>query len=95
MSDSSKNPDWIENGILFFNAGKYNEAIECYDKAIKLNPNSLVALYNKGSAVMQLGKYNEVIECYDKAIKLNPNSLVALYNKGLAVMQLGKYNEAD
>jgi Tfp pilus assembly protein PilF len=76
------------------NLGKHNEAIEYFDKAIKIDPNYADAWNNKGVALKNLGKHNEAIECYDKAIKIDPNYALAWNNKGLALYNLGKYNES-
>ena len=56
-----------------YNLNKYEEAIECYDKAIQINPNYSNAFNIKGHALYNLNKYEETIECYDKAIQINPN----------------------
>ncbi|NMC59729.1 MAG: tetratricopeptide repeat protein, partial [Candidatus Methanofastidiosa archaeon] len=34
--------EWNEKGYAFTNQGKYSEAIECYDKAIAIDPNVAV-----------------------------------------------------
>ena len=31
---------WYDKGNAFANKGKYNEAIECYDKATEIDPKS-------------------------------------------------------
>ena len=46
-----------------YNLNKYEEAIECYNKAIQINPNYSEAFYSKGSALDDLKKYEEAIEC--------------------------------
>ena len=53
-------------GLALGNLGKYQEAIEWYDKALKIDPNYVDALNNKGIALNNLGKYQEAIEWYDK-----------------------------
>jgi tetratricopeptide (TPR) repeat protein len=75
----------ITKGVALKNLGKHNEAIECYDKAIKIDPNYALAWNNKDLALYNLGKYNESIECYDKAIKIDPNYALARNNKDLAL----------
>jgi tetratricopeptide (TPR) repeat protein len=55
----------------------YSEAIECYNQAIKIDPNYCHAINNKGIILDDLGKYSEAIECYNKAIQINPNFTLA------------------
>lgn len=51
---------------------KYEDAIQCLDKAIELNPIYFLAYYNKGLILQKLNCF-EALQCYDKAIELNPN----------------------
>ena len=73
---------------------KYEKAIECYDKALKINPNDTEALNNKGVALYRLGRHEEAIECYDRALEINPNDAEAWYNKGNVLYELRRYKEA-
>ena len=68
--------------------GKYDQAIECYDKAIALEPRDFAAWHNKGELLFSLKKHDQAIECYDKAIALNPNFAGAWYNKALIFDEL-------
>ena len=74
--------------------GKFQEAIECFDRALAAKPNFLNAIFNKGACLQQLKKYQEAIECYDKVLSFDPNYIGALNNKGLALVNLGKSQEA-
>jgi tetratricopeptide (TPR) repeat protein len=78
---NKKEIKWLIKGLSLDINGKYKEAIECYDKALEINPESADALNNKGAALDDIGKYEEAIECYEKALKLNPQHSDALYNK--------------
>jgi len=40
---------------------KYERAVECYDNALKINPNLAGAWNNKGNALDELGRYKELI----------------------------------
>jgi tetratricopeptide (TPR) repeat protein len=52
--------------------GKHREGIECYDKALEIDPKDSDAWNNKGTALGKLGRYNEAIECFDKALEIDP-----------------------
>lgn len=55
-------------GYALHNIGRYDQAIECYDKAIELDPNDVAEWYNKGGYLIHLGKHKDAIECCDKAM---------------------------
>ncbi|CAD8045608.1 unnamed protein product [Paramecium primaurelia] len=84
----------LNEGWALNNLNKYQEAIECYDKAISINPKNDLAWSNKGWALNSLNKYQEAIECYDKAISFNPKYDFAWNNKGYALHKLQKYYDA-
>ena len=62
--------EWNNEGIAFFANGQYNEALKCYDAALEIDPNFIMALNNKGNALRMLKRYDEAIESYDKAISI-------------------------
>ena len=92
--DSNDVWGWRNKGGALYFLGKYDEAIECYDKAIEIDPDNQVVWNNKGLALNSLGKYDEAIVSYDKAIEIDPTDADAWNNKGLALNSLGKYDEA-
>jgi len=62
----------FENGIMFHNQGKFVEALECYDKALRIDPQNSNVLSNKGLSLHNQGKFVEALECYDKALRIDP-----------------------
>jgi tetratricopeptide (TPR) repeat protein len=86
--------EWLQEGNALFAIAQYKEAIECYSKAIQLNPNYANAYYNKGLALYNIGQTEAAIEYYDSVLKLQPNYAQAHYNKGLALTSLGKHMES-
>ena len=60
-------------GKRHINSGNYEEAIDCFDKALELYPNFAEAYNNKDLALAKLGMNNEAIVCYEMAIQYNPN----------------------
>jgi hypothetical protein len=62
--------DWFDKGIALYNQGKYDQAIQAYDKAIEINPQYAEAWNNKGIALNTQGNYDDGIKAHDKARKL-------------------------
>jgi tetratricopeptide (TPR) repeat protein len=81
-------------GAALDKLGKHNGAIECFDKALQVDPNNPYAWTNKGYVLHGLGKYKEAIEYYDKALQVDPNNVLALNIKGAALNKLGRHKEA-
>jgi tetratricopeptide (TPR) repeat protein len=73
----------------------YSEAIGCYNRFIKTDPNYADAWYNQGNALCELGRYHEAIVFFDMAIKRDSNRANTWYNKGVALVNLGKEKNAD
>ena len=85
--------EWNNKGISLRNISRYQEAIDCYDRAIKIDPMNAGAWSNKGVALDGIGKFQEAIDCYEKALKINPSHAGAWLNKGMALRSLCRYQE--
>ena len=57
---------------------KYPEAIECYDKALLLDPESDKLFFLKAEAFFKLGKCKESLECFKKVLEIDPEDEDAL-----------------
>jgi adenylate cyclase len=65
-------------GMSLYYAGRFEEAIGVYEKALRLDPETLpMLLHNLGNAYLMIGRYEEAIEAYKKALDRNPESLWA------------------
>src|SRR5512137_927669 len=53
---------WNDKGTALGYLGKYDEAIQAYNEAIKINPQHAAAWNNKGEALRSQGKYDEAIK---------------------------------
>ena len=69
---------WFCKGLAEEGLKKYNEALECYDRALKFNPHFVIAIEKKGILLRFLHKNEEALKCFDKALKLNPETSVPL-----------------
>ena len=86
--------DWYNEGIDLHRSGNYEEAIQCYDRALEIDPKGADVWNNKGVAFKNLGHYDEAIKCYDRALKIDPKYARAWLNKSVALGNLGRYDEA-
>lgn len=87
--------EWNEKGMALSSTRRYKEAIECYDKAIEIDPDDEWAWHNKGLALSDLGIYDEAIQCYNKAIDIDKDFVDAWTDKGGALFTLARYDEAN
>jgi tetratricopeptide (TPR) repeat protein len=85
---------WSEIGRQASEAHRWNEALNAYDKAIKLNPNDASAYNNRGLAYDNLDKNDLAIADYSKALELNPEYRDAFNNLGKTFSRLGDYKRA-
>jgi len=86
--------DWFDKGYALQIAGRYQEAIRAYTRAIELNPKYSGPYCNRGAAYGNLGEYERAIEDFDKAIELDPKNADAYYNRGLSYAKIGDPRQA-
>jgi tetratricopeptide (TPR) repeat protein len=86
--DCDTSESLFELGNSLHNQGKFAEAIECYDRALSLNPQDHNSLSNKGLSMHNQGKFAEAIECYDRALSLNQDDSNILRRKNCALETL-------
>jgi tetratricopeptide (TPR) repeat protein len=94
----AKNPNcWgAYNGLgaALFQKGQVDEAIEQYQKALKINPNYVETYNNLGIAHLKKGQVDEAISECQKALGINPNFAEAHNSLGQVLLQKGSVDEA-
>ena len=83
----------VSEGILSADYDEHKEAIEFYDKALKIVETSEIYL-NKGISLVELEKYEDAVTCYDKAGSIDGNDSLIWYNRGVALTQLERFDDA-
>jgi len=56
-------------------AGKFEEAIALYDRAIEVDPECCEAWTNKAIALNVLGRTRESLECVERALDISPSTI--------------------
>lgn len=88
---------WNELGDLFFKAGSYREASNCYEKAIEMEPLAGVSYSNLALCLTYEGKFNKAIPLYEKSIELfqNDKDKAVSWNRlGNVYRRLNDYDNA-
>jgi len=86
--------EWKKEADQLLNSKKYNEAIECYDKAISMGLTSAAIYNDKGVAYKNMGNNKKALECYEKAAQVDPNFIYSQNNMGVALRDLCRPEEA-
>ncbi len=79
----SKNvPAWLNQGIELAEKGDRKGATECFNEAIKLDPQSPLPFHNLGVVRSKMGDLKGATECFNEAIRLDPTLAVAFVELG-------------
>ncbi|NXG15010.1 SGTB protein, partial [Grallaria varia] len=72
----------------------FGAAVDCYTRAIQLDPNNAVYYCNRAAAHSKLNNYREAIKDCESAIAIDPKYSKAYGRLGLALSSVNKYEEA-
>ena len=86
---------YVDRGNLFWQIGKFWDAVYDYDKAIELDPNLAVALFNRGNLWSAVAVYDYAVRDFDAAFVLDPTLAGANSNIGDAYNRLRSYPAAS
>ena len=82
-------------GIAYAAAGRLDEAIAAYKRAITLNPLDPKTHYNLGVAFSKKRQWDQVIESYRRCLDLDADDLNARYNLALIFERMKMTDEAE
>ncbi|MDP6334189.1 MAG: tetratricopeptide repeat protein [Candidatus Poseidoniaceae archaeon] len=102
ISNSIANQDisWYNQGVALIEAGKYSEALSCFDRALPsfANDDEMVIriLNGRGNAFYFLENYPACVESYHQAMLIRPEDVrgKTLYNMGTAYAEMERYQDS-
>jgi tetratricopeptide (TPR) repeat protein len=77
--------------MILVDQTRYAEALECFERALRLAPDSVTALSRKALLVDHLGERARARELLEQALELDPNDGHSRYNLGLHHLKYGEY----
>jgi tetratricopeptide (TPR) repeat protein len=86
---------WLGKGQALLNLGLASDAVECFEKAVALDPACAGDAYlRRGMALEHLQQMESAIESYDQALAADPSMTLAYLYKGAVYNRLQRYREA-
>lgn len=85
---------YYDEGKKHYENKEYDEAIECFTKAIELKQDDALAYWCRGLAYGKKREYDKAITDYSKAIDLKPDDAALYYNRGIAYKNKKEYHKA-
>ena len=84
----------IDQGIKHSQAGRYDQALQAFDQALKLKPNDPALITYKATVYYAKGNNAQAVQLCEQALKLNPNFGRAYYQRGMVYQSQEKYHPA-
>src|SRR5271163_1862257 len=81
-------------GVLRFQQGRNDEALEHISSALKLQPSNIAVLANYALVLVTLGRLEQALASYDRALAIEPDYVDALVNRGNVLLELKRLDEA-
>jgi tetratricopeptide (TPR) repeat protein len=73
---------------------RYNESLDWFDQAIRIDQNFSEAWYAKGVALHNMMRYDEAIQCYTRALSIDPGNAVVVSLKKAAQADWDQQNSS-
>ena len=86
---------WVNQGILYRLTKKPDEAMRCYNEALKIAPNDPYLLTSLGALSATKKEYTDAIALFKKSIHLDPTLTVSYSNLAYTYAEMGDSKNAN
>jgi tetratricopeptide (TPR) repeat protein len=80
-----------EIGNIYYDLGRFQNAVEAYEKSLKLKPRDPAVSTDAATCYHNMGQDDKAIDLIDQVLQFSPNFAQALFNKGIILIN-GKKN---
>ncbi|HTW32048.1 MAG TPA: tetratricopeptide repeat protein, partial [Candidatus Sulfotelmatobacter sp.] len=89
-------PDaWNNLGVLATRDNQIADSIECFQRALKLNPHHLLSLNNLGNAYRMQKQWDDAQDAFERALATAPDDVEANYGLGMVYAQKDDTSNAE
>jgi tetratricopeptide (TPR) repeat protein len=74
--------------------GRFDEAVDQFQRALRIDPNDSDAVYNLGNALARQGNFEAAGKQLEYALQINPRNAMAAYDLGNVRARQGRFDEA-
>jgi tetratricopeptide (TPR) repeat protein len=85
---------YIDQGMQASQAGRYDQALQAFDQALKLKPNDPAITSYKATVYYAKGNNSQAMQLCEQIIKQNPNFGRAYYQRAMILEKQEKYDQA-
>ena len=87
--------EWNNKAVSLEALKRYDEAIQCYEKALEIDPRCSDFWKGKGRVLGNVRRYEEATACYSKALEIDPRDAKTWAVKSAILNDLGRYEQAS
>ena len=85
---------WEIKAKALASQGLHQEALELFEKSLRVDPNAPKTLADKAAMLNQLERFGEALEASDKSLEYGSHIPIVWYIRGITLDNLGKKDEA-
>jgi tetratricopeptide (TPR) repeat protein len=85
---------WVNLGGAHLLSWDFDKALDAIDRALELDPELLVAHYNRGQALLYLNRPEDMLQSFEKVVALDPEHGAGNYYLAVALLANGRVEEA-
>ncbi len=86
----------LEEGEDYYEEGDFEAALDRFDRAVAMSPQSADAHNSRGNALMMLGRHEDALASFEKSLSMEPGFVKAALNRAeLLVDHLGRPEEGQ
>jgi len=81
-------------GRDLFSLGHFQQALQCFHRALEISPGDEVLVHNRGVCLLELQQYNEALACFEQSLKAAPTDNRTKSRHAQCLAKIGRTEEA-